>query len=149
MGEFNRRGAVHVRRFPWSLSGGGASEVMAALGNSSTSLGDLLDRPIGFASFPGQDEVFFLSGPWFRQRPDISSLKRALITGDVVRDWDIAANEPALVPYDTSQEPVPSSPAPTGAAVCGPCAPRSDRPRASAARRVPTRMSHGGLGIGG
>ncbi|MGA5036063.1 BREX-2 system adenine-specific DNA-methyltransferase PglX [Streptomyces capoamus] len=93
--------------FPWSLSGGGASEVMTVLGNCSSSLGNLLDRPIGFASFPGQDEVFFLSEPWFRQRPDASSLKRALITGDVVRDWDIAVNVPALVPYDMSQAPVP------------------------------------------
>jgi hypothetical protein len=93
--------------FPWSLSGGGASDVMAALGNSKSSLGDLLDRAIGFASFPGQDEVFFLSESWFRQRVDAAPLKRALVTGDVVRDWDIAANEPALVPYDAAQEPVP------------------------------------------
>ncbi|MFD5948645.1 BREX-2 system adenine-specific DNA-methyltransferase PglX [Streptomyces collinus] len=93
--------------FPWSLSGGGASEVMAALGKSRASLNDLLGRPIGFASFPGQDDVFFLSESWFRQRLGASSLKRTLITGDVVRDWDIAANEPALVPYDAAQQPVP------------------------------------------
>ncbi|MFC5954367.1 BREX-2 system adenine-specific DNA-methyltransferase PglX [Streptomyces pratens] len=93
--------------FPWSLSGGGASEVMTALGNSKNSLGDLLNRPIGFASFPGQDEVFFLSDSWFRQRPGTVSLKRTLVTGDVVRDWDIAMSVPALVPYDASQNSVP------------------------------------------
>ncbi|WP_406838506.1 BREX-2 system adenine-specific DNA-methyltransferase PglX [Streptomyces sp. AHU1] len=93
--------------FPWSLSGGGASDVMATLGNGTTPLGNRLDRAIGFASFPGQDEVFFLSESWFAQRPDAASLKRALITGDVVRDWDIAANEPALVPYDAAQKPLP------------------------------------------
>ncbi|MFJ4689805.1 BREX-2 system adenine-specific DNA-methyltransferase PglX [Streptomyces sp. NPDC088766] len=93
--------------FPWSLSGGGASEVMAALGGGTSPLGNLLDRAIGFASFPGQDEVFFLSESWFRQRPDSEPLKRTLVTGDVVRDWDIAANDPALVPYDASQKPIP------------------------------------------
>ncbi|WP_324789125.1 BREX-2 system adenine-specific DNA-methyltransferase PglX [Streptomyces sp. H51] len=93
--------------FPWSLSGGGASEVMANLEAGHSRLGALLDKAIGFASFPGQDEVFFLSNPWFKQRPDTVSLKRALITGDVVRDWDIADNQPALVPYDASQKPIP------------------------------------------
>ncbi|MGW5633291.1 BREX-2 system adenine-specific DNA-methyltransferase PglX [Streptomyces sp. NPDC003832] len=92
--------------FPWSLSGGGASEVMATLVADTTPLNSRLDRAIGFASFPGQDDVFFLSESWFAQNPDAAPLKRALITGDVVRDWDIAANEPALVPYDPTQKPL-------------------------------------------
>ncbi|MET9149756.1 BREX-2 system adenine-specific DNA-methyltransferase PglX [Streptomyces griseoflavus] len=96
--------------FPWSLSGGGASEVMTALGKRSASLNHLLERPIGFASFPGQDEVFFLSHSWFRQRHDALPLMRALVTGDVVRDWDISANEPALVPYDKAQQTIPYAP---------------------------------------
>ncbi|WP_406394509.1 BREX-2 system adenine-specific DNA-methyltransferase PglX [Streptomyces sp. NBC_00887] len=92
--------------FPWSLSGGGASEAMGILGQAPRVLGGVLGRPIGFASFPGQDEVFFLSKQWFRQRPDARCLERRLVVGEVVRDWDTAAETPALVPYGTEHEPV-------------------------------------------
>ncbi|MGW8570649.1 BREX-2 system adenine-specific DNA-methyltransferase PglX [Streptomyces niveus] len=93
-------------RFPWSLAGGGASQLLAFLGQARHSLRERLDRAIGFASFPGQDEVFFLSGAWFRQRPDSRQLQRSLITGDVVRDWGVREQDPALVPYGHDHEPL-------------------------------------------
>ncbi|MFJ5894693.1 BREX-2 system adenine-specific DNA-methyltransferase PglX [Streptomyces sp. NPDC093064] len=96
--------------FPWSLSGGGASGLMSRVEKAPRSLGDLLDGKIGFASFPGQDEVFFLPASWFRQRPDARRLQRFLVTGDVVRDWAIDADVPALVPYDSANEPVAYQP---------------------------------------
>ncbi|MCZ2526992.1 BREX-2 system adenine-specific DNA-methyltransferase PglX [Streptomyces sp. HB2AG] len=92
--------------FPWSLTGGGASRLVSSLTKDRRILGSLLGRQIGFASFPGQDEVFFLSRSWFHQRPDSLSLRRELITGDVVRDWDVRAQDPALVPYDSLNEPI-------------------------------------------
>ncbi|MEU1076346.1 MULTISPECIES: BREX-2 system adenine-specific DNA-methyltransferase PglX [unclassified Streptomyces] len=94
-----------LAKFPWSLSGGGASGLMSKVEKAPRVLGNLLDGKIGFASFPGQDEVFFLSPSWFRQRPDTSALRRPLVTGDVVRDWDIDADEPALVPYGSDNKP--------------------------------------------
>lgn len=93
-------------KFPWSLAGGGASQLMAALEQAPDSLKARLERPIGFASFPGQDEVFFLSRAWFRQRPDARRLQRSLITGEVVRDWEVREQDPALVPYGPDHEPV-------------------------------------------
>ncbi|RRR80381.1 BREX-2 system adenine-specific DNA-methyltransferase PglX [Streptomyces sp. RP5T] len=92
--------------FPWSLSGGGASGVMSKVEKAPRVLGSLLDGKIGFASFPGQDDVFFLSPSWFRQRPDTNALRRPLVTGDVVRDWDINGSELALVPYGSDNKPV-------------------------------------------
>lgn len=92
--------------YPWSLSGGGAAEVFAQVDGSPKKLGSLLGRPIGFASFPGQDEVFFMSEAWFRHRPDAAALDRYLVTGDVVRDWRETCDTPALVPYDENQQPV-------------------------------------------
>ncbi|MFF3523176.1 BREX-2 system adenine-specific DNA-methyltransferase PglX [Streptomyces sp. NRRL B-3253] len=92
--------------FPWSLAGGGAFPLMFALEQAPNLLRSLLERPIGFASFPGQDEVFFLSRSWFRQRPDARPLQRSLITGEVVRDWEVREQDPALVPYAPDHEPL-------------------------------------------
>ncbi|QDN97727.1 BREX-2 system adenine-specific DNA-methyltransferase PglX [Streptomyces sp. RLB1-9] len=93
--------------YPWSLSGGGAAELNALIGKFSSLLGARLSRPIGFASFPGQDDVFFLADSWFKHRPDSISLRRDLVNGDVVRDWAEACDTPALVPYDDEHAPVP------------------------------------------
>ncbi|MEU2179636.1 BREX-2 system adenine-specific DNA-methyltransferase PglX [Streptomyces thermolilacinus] len=93
--------------FPWSLSGGGAGGLFEKVDRGRDRLGRLLDRSIGFASFPGQDEAFFLSHAWFRNRPDAVELKRMLITGDVVRDWHASPDAPALVPYGPDLRPLP------------------------------------------
>ncbi|MFF0061827.1 BREX-2 system adenine-specific DNA-methyltransferase PglX [Streptomyces sp. NPDC005279] len=92
--------------FPWSLSGGGASDLLSQLDSSANSLGGRLDRPIGFASFPGQDDVFFLSRSWFRQRDIPDFLARPLVVGEVVRDWREACDAHALVPYGWDQRPL-------------------------------------------
>ncbi|MFE0687895.1 BREX-2 system adenine-specific DNA-methyltransferase PglX [Streptomyces xiamenensis] len=93
--------------FPWSLSGGGSAETLSKINASRRRFGGELERPIGFASFPGQDEAFFLSAAWFRSRPDATRLERFVVTGDVVRDWHERCEVPALVPYGDDLEPVP------------------------------------------
>ncbi|SDZ19516.1 hypothetical protein SAMN05444365_1073 [Micromonospora pattaloongensis] len=93
--------------FPWSLSGGGAAGLMVALeAGDRTPLQRSISGAIGFASFPGQDEAFFAPPAWFR-RAGTDSLRRPLVTGDVVRDWDIAPEDHALVPYGVDLKPVP------------------------------------------
>ncbi|MFF0622966.1 BREX-2 system adenine-specific DNA-methyltransferase PglX [Streptomyces sp. NPDC004296] len=92
--------------FPWSLSGGGASEVLSHLDSAMSIVKSLLDRPIGFASFPGQDDAFFLSLIWFRQHPLPASMQRPLVIGEVVRDWFEQCDQDALVPYSTDQKPL-------------------------------------------
>ncbi|MEU9538714.1 BREX-2 system adenine-specific DNA-methyltransferase PglX [Streptomyces mirabilis] len=104
------RPRADLATFPWSLSGGGASGLMSQVEKAPRRLDAVLDGKIGFASFPGQDEVFFLSPSWFRQRPDSEALRRLLVTGDVVRDWDIDAEAPALVPYGSDNKPVSYQP---------------------------------------
>ncbi|MEY7971280.1 BREX-2 system adenine-specific DNA-methyltransferase PglX [Saccharomonospora xinjiangensis] len=92
--------------FPWSLSGGGASSLFAAL-EASNFLGRVLSGPIGFASFPGQDDAFFLSRSWFKRSNLSSSLQRRLVIGEVVRDWRENCDEEALVPYLWDQTVAP------------------------------------------
>jgi hypothetical protein len=96
--------------FPWSLSGGGASDVMARCDQQDHRLQEVIHGAIGFASFPGQDDVFFMSHSWFRQRPEASPLLRELVVGEVVRDWAETIERPALVPYDSKQSPIPFDP---------------------------------------
>ena len=93
---------------PWSLTGGGASELFDLIDSGGVELlRRRLSMDIGFASFPGNDEPFFLGRAWFARHADSTSLGRELIVGEVVRDWDIRADEVALTPYGSDQKPVP------------------------------------------
>ncbi|MEV5693900.1 BREX-2 system adenine-specific DNA-methyltransferase PglX [Micromonospora globbae] len=92
--------------FPWSLSGGGAAGLTVLLESGNRLLHREISGAIGFASFPGQDEAFFAPPAWFR-RKDTDSLRRPLVVGEVVRDWDSVAEDHALVPYNADLNPVP------------------------------------------
>jgi len=96
-----------LRTFPWSLAGGGASDLVNILeGEGSSRLSSLMDGPIGFASFPGQDEVFFVGSSWLDRHGLKFPLRRPLITGDVVRDWITHLSDDALVPFDRASAPI-------------------------------------------
>ncbi|BCJ76183.1 DNA methylase [Catellatospora sp. IY07-71] len=95
---------------PWSLSGGGASEVLNQLNRSTRKLGSEIAGAIGFASFPGQDEAFFAPGEWFKRRYIPDGLHRPLIIGELVRDWHCQTGDHALVPYRESLEPLSFDP---------------------------------------
>jgi hypothetical protein len=92
---------------PWSLTGGGAVELMAAIESAGhRELDKAIAGKIGFASFPGADDVFFAPRSALgRSVPD--DLIRPVITGDVVRDWHVNDGEWALVPYDRDANLVP------------------------------------------
>ncbi|WP_159803038.1 BREX-2 system adenine-specific DNA-methyltransferase PglX [Arthrobacter zhaoguopingii] len=97
--------------FPWSLSGGGASDVFTALElRGQARLKSALSMDIGFASFPGNDEPFFLGAAWFRRHGDAAGLGKELVAGDVVRDWQVRFDEMALSPYDQLFQPVAFNP---------------------------------------
>ncbi|WP_255562327.1 BREX-2 system adenine-specific DNA-methyltransferase PglX [Micromonospora sp. S4605] len=89
--------------YPWSLSGGGASDVMAALsGGGSQVLGRNIDGLIGFASFPGADEPYFLPSHWHRRAKTVGRMARPLATGEFIRDWAMVSEAMALAPYGDS-----------------------------------------------
>ncbi len=97
---------ARLRKHPWSLSGGGASDIVNAMESGCpTKLASGLARKIGFASFPGQDDVFFVGTPCLMRNVVRGSMRRPLVIGEVVRDWFEHCVEDALVPYDSSQAP--------------------------------------------
>lgn len=93
---------------PWSLAGGGSSDVLAAIeARSSFALSKKISGKIGFASFPGADDAFFSTRNELERAGIDSSLVKPVITGDVVRDWVISAGDDAFVPYDSNHLLVP------------------------------------------
>ncbi|WP_189671457.1 BREX-2 system adenine-specific DNA-methyltransferase PglX, partial [Promicromonospora soli] len=97
-----------LRKFPWSLTGGGAGDVFELVNSSGRRrLRDGISRDIGPASFPGSDEPFVIGPSWFRRFRNGDSLGRPYVTGDLVRDWSFRDGEMALAPYDAEFMPVP------------------------------------------
>lgn len=89
---------------PWSIGGGGAAELKEQVDESGTSrLEDLVDT-IGFGCVLGEDEIFTARLDINHLRMFPRQVRRTLVEGDIVRDWQIAFDSEALFPYDESIE---------------------------------------------
>lgn len=92
-----------LHRHPWSLQGGASPDVVTAIdGSTSGRLHEVIDGKIGFASFPGNDSVFFSTRQELNRMVQDAELIRPVIRGDVVRDWTVNEGDWAFVPYDPS-----------------------------------------------
>ncbi len=93
---------------PWSLSGGGAAELMSSMRAASRrTISDVIVGKIGFASFPGADEAFLAPREALLRFGVPSNVARSSIAGDQVRDWRVTDGDWALTPYDSHAELVP------------------------------------------
>ena len=101
----SQRLAFH--KHPWSIGGGGASELKAAIDKlTNQNLSKLVDS-IGPASFAGVDDMFFSSFNALRTRNIPLIYIRPLCNGDIVRDWNFAPDTHCIVPYSANQDLVP------------------------------------------
>jgi hypothetical protein len=97
-----------LSKHPWSLSGGGASQVKAAIEAASTrGVRAVTAGKAGFASFPGADDAVIAPASALRRDGVEMPLIRALIIGELVRDFRISPGESALVPYTKEGELLP------------------------------------------
>ena len=87
-------------KHPWNIGGAGAAELKDEFDTKGPKRLDDLVTSIGFASFPGLDEVFVSDAPSLRRRGIPEALVRPLIVGENIRDWTVDATASALVPYD-------------------------------------------------
>ena len=86
-----------LARHPWSLGGGGASDVQASIEEDRQLLISL--RPeIGFGCIISQEDAFVVTGR--RDVPPDRELFRELINGDEVRDWAAHSSTSVIFPYD-------------------------------------------------
>lgn len=88
-------------RHPWAIGGGGAAELKEAMDEAGKPLGAEIVSS-GFASFPGQDDAF-----WLPTRLQHIPLSKPFAVGETCNDWHIFGAEPILVPYDANQLLVP------------------------------------------
>jgi hypothetical protein len=90
-------------KHPWSIGGGGASEVKELIEIASTStLGDLASEMGVFGMTNADDVILAPSTSFTRHRVETEFL-RPLIVGDLVRDWTVTPTEEALFPYRDEQ----------------------------------------------
>ncbi|WP_392751153.1 BREX-2 system adenine-specific DNA-methyltransferase PglX [Streptomyces sp. LN590] len=94
-------------RFPWTLTGGGAADLMDLLSGAPQRLADVLSGPVRVVADPGEQDAFELGRPWFTRHPSASGLGLDLVTGESVRDWRTEAVGEVLVPYDGDGSPLP------------------------------------------
>ena len=86
-------------KHPWSIGGGGASELKESLDEATQIKLAAKIESIGFLAITGEDEVFVIPEN-HAKRNRLPS--RPFCTGDVVRDWQLVHSEKALFPYDSS-----------------------------------------------
>lgn len=89
-----------LARHPWSLQGGGASELNEQIQLSASASLEDYTSAMGRICHTSSDESYFAaSGAWFRRTGESDAIV-PLVEGTVVRDYSIAAQTEALFPYD-------------------------------------------------
>ena len=103
---------------PWSLSGGGADDLLAVLESHQPKLSTLA-ASIGITSVTGEDDLYILplNGARTRLRVDDA---RLLVTGDVIRDYVTFPDSEAIWVYDEELKVLPLSTQPGNARYLSP-----------------------------
>ncbi|WP_336671845.1 BREX-2 system adenine-specific DNA-methyltransferase PglX [Tsukamurella sp. USMM236] len=87
---------------PWSLSGGGAVELSAAIEQHTCgTLGDRVNA-IGFGAVTGEDPAFMLGRLMLTRAGIDENHRRPIVSGDEVRDWSTTNSIESLWPYRES-----------------------------------------------
>ncbi|MFI6433227.1 BREX-2 system adenine-specific DNA-methyltransferase PglX [Rhodococcus oryzae] len=87
-----------LRRHPWSLSGGGAVELLEAVESSTHPLSTITTM-LGFVAITAEDDAFFLPSATAAARLRVEQT-RPMVEGDVVRDFMIDGPITVAWPYD-------------------------------------------------
>lgn len=96
-------------KHPWSLGGGGASELKELIEERGEKhLGDIADS-IGIVSFTLEDDVFLRPRDAWQRIRVFGERLRPMVIGEAIRDWSIDASPTAFFPYDERLEVVPSN----------------------------------------
>ncbi|MCZ2341283.1 MAG: BREX-2 system adenine-specific DNA-methyltransferase PglX [Bacteroidales bacterium] len=91
---------------PWSIGGGGASDLKDVLEeNASITLSEIADS-IGITSFTLEDDVYILpSDSVIRHHIGLNEV-REMVVGDTLRDWHGSKCDPAIFLYDSNFDPI-------------------------------------------
>ena len=93
-------GRAIFAKHPWSLSGGGATDVKKLIeGHCKTTLADHVDE-IGFGAVTREDDAYLVTGAVARRHGISEEYTRPLVAGDEIRDWTLPNPTVAIFPYD-------------------------------------------------
>ena len=105
LGDFTSTSDVPRLTFsshPWSIGGGGASDLMESISeNTSRTLSQLSDS-IGITSFTLEDEVYILPREVTARYRFKTHEIREMVVGDMLRDWAGSPCDPAVFPYEAT-----------------------------------------------
>jgi hypothetical protein len=87
-------------RHPWSIGGGGASDLKEQLVSEQATTLEELILEIGFAAVTREDDVYQVTSEVAKRNAIPGTHVRALVSGDEVRDWCIIDPMEGLFPYD-------------------------------------------------
>ncbi|MFI6754147.1 BREX-2 system adenine-specific DNA-methyltransferase PglX [Rhodococcus coprophilus] len=85
---------------PWSLSGGGAVELLEQVQARCASQLRTSVKEIGFGAVTAEDSAFMLGADKLRRSAVMQEFQRPVVEGDVVREWAVAPAQAALWPYN-------------------------------------------------
>ncbi|MGH8513185.1 MAG: BREX-2 system adenine-specific DNA-methyltransferase PglX, partial [Gammaproteobacteria bacterium] len=92
-------------KHPWSIGGGGASELKELLDEFSDKLCTAADA-IGITAVTGEDDLYLLGQDRTRRRLRVPA-GPMIVEGAIVRDWRIRSPAAAIWPYDDSFRVLP------------------------------------------
>ena len=92
---------ARLRTHPWSLSGGGASELLQAIEGGRAVLGSRTKR-IGVFGMTNADDVMLGNTESFTRRRVEPRMVRPLLLGDEIRDWIGKGDTASIFPYGPS-----------------------------------------------
>jgi hypothetical protein len=92
-----------LAKYPWSLSGGGSSSLMAILEQSLQHLKDRIDV-IGRTTHTGMDDGYYMAATSAKTR-GVAEICVPVVLGEDVRDFVLTAPESTLFPYDSKGRP--------------------------------------------
>ncbi|NUP07974.1 MAG: BREX-2 system adenine-specific DNA-methyltransferase PglX [Polyangiaceae bacterium] len=88
-----------LSKHPWSLGGGGATELKDLLEERATGTLGQIVAAIGRTTVAGEDDVWMApSGTWARR--GVGDVAIPLVIGECVRDWTLAECPEILYPYE-------------------------------------------------
>ena len=91
---------------PWSIGGGGASDLVETLeAAAENTLGEVADS-IGITCFTLEDDVYILPRRSAARMVIPSTNLREMVVGDMLRDWQGEECDPAVFPYDGGFRPI-------------------------------------------
>jgi hypothetical protein len=90
---------AQLAKHPWSIQGGAAPHVMAAIATRDRQTLSAVIEVIGRTTHTGEDNVFYWPPHKARQLFPSGQFS-ALVTGEDVREWGIGSRLCALMPYD-------------------------------------------------